>query len=90
MATGLYPITKATLHISGITTMNTAMTNVLLASMIAQKTNPTSITDIFKSVANQIFEAVLRSAKEGQLSKAQKSELERLANSYRELLKAIK
>lgn len=89
MATGLYPITKGTLQLSGITTMNTAMTNVLLASMISKKTNPTSITDIFKNVADQIFEAVMQSAKEGQLSKAQKSELQKLADSYRELLKVI-
>lgn len=90
MATGLYPITKATLQLSGITTMSTAMTNVLLSSMISQKTNPSSVTDVFKNVANQIFEAVLRGAEEGRLSKAQKSELEKLAGSYRELLKAIK
>jgi len=89
MAAGLYPITKGALQLSGITTMNTAMTNVLLASMIAQKSNPTSITDVFKNIANQIFEAVIRSAEEGQLSKAQKGELQALAESYRELLKAI-
>lgn len=89
MAAGLYPITKATLQLSGMTTMNTAVANVLLASMISRKTNPSSITDIFKSVANQIFEAVIQSAREGQLSIAQRSELQKLANSYRELLKVI-
>jgi hypothetical protein len=90
MAAGLYPITKCTLQLSGITTMNTAMANVLLASMIGQKSNPTSVTDVFKNVADQIFKAVLQNAEEGQLSKAQKAELEKLAGSYRELLKIIK
>lgn len=90
MSAGLYPITKGTLQLSAITTMNTAMTNVLLASMISQKSNPTSITDVFKNVADQVFHAVLQSAEEGQLSKTQKSELQKLASSYRELLKAIK
>jgi len=90
MAAGLYPITKCTLQLSGITTMNTAMANVLLASMIGQKSNPTSVTDVFKNVADQIFKAVLQNAEEGQLSKAQKTELEKLAVSYRELLKIIK
>lgn len=70
--------------------MNTAMTNVLLASMISQQSNPTSITDVFKGVAKQVFEAVLKNAKEGQLSKAQQGELKALADAYGKLLNAIK
>lgn len=86
---GLYPITKATLQLSGITVMNTTMTNVLLASMASKKTNPVSITEVFKKISDQIFETVLRGAEEGQLSKAQKSELGKLVESYRELLEVI-
>ena len=58
MSTGLYPITKGTLQLSGITAMNTTMTNVLLAKMISQKGNPNSLTDVFKDASKRTIKAV--------------------------------
>jgi len=57
MSRGLYPITKGTLQLSGITTMNTTMTNILLAKMISQKGNPESLMDVFKGASKRIIEA---------------------------------
>jgi len=89
MSTGLYPITKGTLQLSGITAMNTTMTNVLLAKMISQKGNPNSLTDVFKDASKRTIKAVLNRAKEGKLTKDQIGELEELASAYIEILKSI-
>ena len=90
MSRGLYPITKGALQLSGITAMNTTMTNVLLAKMVSQKGgNPASLTDVFKSASEKIIDAVLKRAEEGQLSRVQRSELEELAEAYREVLKSL-
>ena len=69
--------------------MNTTMTNVLLAKMISQKGNPTSLMDIFKDSTRHIIEVVLRQAKEGKLTKDQIGELEGLAKAYETILKSV-
>lgn len=80
---------KATLHLTAITTMNTAMTNVLLAKMVFQsKGNPTSPTEIIKETSGRTLDLVL-SKVEGQLTKTEMSELKGIADSYRQVLKAI-
>jgi len=89
MSRGLYPITKGTLQLSGITAMNTTMTNVLLAKMISQKSNPKPLADVLKDASKHIIEAVLNRAEEGKLTKDQITELEELANAYAEILKSI-
>jgi len=90
MSRGLYPATRGALQLSGITAMNTTMTNVLLAKMLSQKGNPSSLIDVFKIASEKIIDAVLNRGEEGKLSKTQMNELAELAHAYREVLKSIK
>jgi len=86
----LFKPIKATLGLSGITSMNTAMTNVLLATMVFKaKGNPSSPTQVFKDVSNRIIQMVLEKAEDNNFTKKEIRELEEIANAYRQILKAI-
>ena len=85
----LFASVKATLNLSGITAMNTAMTNVLLAKM-ASTGNPSSSLEIFKDASEKIMRIVLDRAAYGELTKSEIKELTEIADAYREVLKTIK
>jgi hypothetical protein len=87
----LFKPVKATLGLSGITAMNTAMTNVLLAAMVFKgQGNPSSPTDIFKDVSDRVIQMVLKRAEDNKFTKKEMAELIEIANAYAEVLKAIK
>lgn len=87
----LFKPVKATLGLSGITAMNTAMTNVLLAAMVFKgQGNPSSPTDVFKDVSVRIIQMVLERAKDNKFTKKEMDELTEIAGSYIGVLKAIK
>lgn len=87
----LFKPVKATLGLSGITAMNTAMTNVLLAAMVFKaKGNPNSPTEVFKDVSERIIQMVLERAKDNKFTKKEMGELTEIADAYREVLKTIK
>jgi hypothetical protein len=86
----LFKPVKATLNLSGVTAMNTAMTNVLLAAMVFKaKGNPSSPKDVFKSASHRIIQMVLETAKDNKFTKKEMSELTGIAESYRSVLEAI-
>lgn len=85
----LFKPVKATLNLSGITAMNTAMTNVLLAKM-AFSGNPSSPMEIFKDASERIITIVLDRIEYGELTKKEIRELTEIANAYREVLKVVK
>ncbi len=86
----LFKPVKATLNLSGITAMNTSMTNVLLAAMVFKaKGNPGSPKDVFKNVSERIIQMVLETAKDNKFTKQELSELREIANAYRSVLKAL-
>lgn len=85
----LFKPVKATLNLSGITAMNTAMTNVLLAKMVFEG-NPSSPVEIFKNASERIIAMVLDRIEYGELTKGEIRELTEIANAYREVLKVVK
>jgi len=87
---GLFRPVKDTLNLSGITAMNTSMTNVLLAKMVFKmKGNPSSPTDVFKKVSDQIIQMVLQKAIDNKFTKQEMKDLTEIADAYRSVLKAI-
>ena len=84
----LFKPVKATLNLSGITAMNTAMTNVLLAKMVFQG-NPSSPVKIVKDASERIISMVIDRIKYGELTKTEIRELIEIAGAYREVLKQI-
>lgn len=86
----LFKPIKDTLNLSGITAMNTAMTNVLLAAMVfKEKENPSSPTDVFKKVSDRIIQMVLKKGEDNKFTKQEMEELVEIADAYRSVLKAI-
>jgi len=87
----LFKPVKATLGLSGITAMNTAMTNVLLAVLVFRgQGNPSSPTDVFKDVSKRIMQMVLKRAEDNKFTEKEMAELGDIANAYTEVLKVIK
>lgn len=85
----LFKPVRVTLNLTAITTMNTAMTNVLLAKMVFKpKGNPISPTKIIKEASERVIAIVLAKV-EGELTKTEMNELKEIANAYKEVLKAI-
>lgn len=85
----LFKPVKATLNLTAITAMNTAMTNVLLAKMVFKpQGNPVSPTKIIKNASERVIAMVLARV-EGELTKAEMSELAEIADAYKEVLKAV-
>lgn len=86
----LFKPVKATLGLSGITAMNTSMTNVLLAEMVFKsRGNPYSPKEIFKGVSERIIQMVLERAEDNKFTRKEMGELAEIADAYREVLKAI-
>jgi hypothetical protein len=86
----LFKPIKDTLNLSGITAMNTAMTNVLLAAMVfKEKGNSSSPTDVFKKVSDRIIQMVLKKGEDNKFTKQEMEELVEIADAYRSVLKAI-
>ncbi len=85
---GLYKPVKATLNLSGLTAMNTAITNVLLAKM-AFKKNPSSPMKIIKKASERVINNVLDRIEYGELTKGEIKELTEIADAYRSVLKVI-
>lgn len=95
-AAGLFPFTKATLRLTGITAMNTAMTNFLLAMMVFKSSNPGPPTKVFRDVSDKVFSAVLdamvaetKRGKKKLLSKEEMVELEELARTYKKIMEVV-
>lgn len=86
---GLFKPVKATLNLTGITAMNTAMTNVLLAKMVFTG-NPNPSLEIFKNASERIIGMVLDRIEYGELTKKEIRQLTEIANAYMEILKIIK
>ena len=84
----LFKPVKATLNLSGITAMNTAMTNVLLAKMVFTG-NPSSPINIIKKASERVIDNVLDRIEYGELTKGEIKELTEIADAYRSVLKAI-
>lgn len=84
----LFKPVKATLNLSGITAMNTAMTNVLLAKMVFAG-NPSSPINIIKKASERVIDNVLDRIEYGELTKGEIKELTEIADAYRSVLKAI-
>ena len=87
-ARGLFPISKATLRFAGITAMNTAMTNFLLALMVFRASKPQPPAKMFKEISGWVIEVVLDTTKRvGRLQKEELTELEELAEAHKKILK---
>ena len=85
----LFKPVKATLNLTAVTAMNTAMTNVLLAKMVFKtQGNPISPTQIIKEASNRVIAMVLARV-DGELTKTEMKELKEIADAYMEVLKAI-
>jgi len=85
----LFKPVKATLNLTAVTAMNTAMTNVLLAKMAFKpEGNPVSPTKIIKKASERVIAMVLARV-EGELTKAEMNELIEIAGAYEAVLKAI-
>lgn len=82
-ARGLFKPVKATLGLTAVTAMNTAMTNVLLASNIHG--NPVSPKNIFKEASDRVIKMILAKV-EGELTIADVEELKSIADLYRQFL----
>lgn len=85
---GLYKPVKATLNLSGLTAMNTAMTNVLLAKMVFTG-NPNTLMITIKKASERVLDNVLDRIQYGELTKGEIKELTEIAEAYKSVLKAI-
>jgi hypothetical protein len=87
---GLYKPVKATLNLSGITAMNTAITNVLLAKMVfTGNPQPSPALEIIKKVSEKVIDNVLDRIQYGELTKGEIKDLTEIADAYKSVLKAI-
>jgi hypothetical protein len=87
---GLYKPVKATLNLSGITAMNTTVTNVLLAKMVlAGNPKPNPAFDTIKKVSERIIDNVMDRVQYGELTKAEIAEFAEIAGAYKTVLKSI-
>lgn len=87
---GLYKPVKATLNLSGITAMNTAITNVLLAKMVfTANPKPSPALEIIKKVSEKVIDNVLDRIQYGELTKGEIKDLTEIADAYKSVLKAV-
>jgi hypothetical protein len=84
----LFKPVKATLNLSGMTAMNTAITNVLLAKMVF-KGNPNPLMKTIIQASEKVIDNVLDRIEYGELTKGEIRELTEIANAYKSVLKAI-
>jgi hypothetical protein len=86
----LFKPVKATLNLSGLTAMNTTITNVLLAKMVfAGNPKPNPAFETIKKVSEKIIDNVLDRVQYGELTKSEIKELKEIADAYKSVLKAV-
>jgi len=83
LSKGLRSVSKAVLQTSGLTAMNTVMTNVLLALMGNRR------VALLKKAANGVFDSVLKSADRAGLTENQKADLNQVVDGYERVLKEM-
>lgn len=86
----LFKPVKATLNLSGLTAMNTTITNVLLAKMVfTGNPKPSPAFETIKKVSEKIIDNVLDRVEYGELTKSEIKELKEIADAYKSVLKAV-
>ena len=87
---GLYKPVKAALNLSGITAMNTTVTNVLLAKMVlAGNPKPSPAFETIKNVSARIIDNVMDTIQYGELTKGEIAEFAEIAEAYKSVLKIL-
>lgn len=85
----LFKPVKATLSLTALTAMNTAMTNALLAGATSTTHgNPVSPKKTIKDASERVINMVLARV-EGELTKAEIEELKSIADAYKQVLAAL-
>ena len=86
-------MTKATVRLSAMASMNGALTNYLLGVMVTKNSNPTPSTarDIIKQISEKTIDNILEivSGKGCGLTKAELAVLEDLAGSHKQALSLV-
>lgn len=86
----LFKPVKATLNLSGVTAMNTAITNVLLAKMVfTGNPKPSEAMNIIKKASAKVIENVLDRIEYGELTKGEIKELTEIAKAYKSVIETI-
>lgn len=92
-ARGLYPMTKATIRLSAMGSMNGALTNYLLGVLVTKDSNPVPFgaKDAFKKISEKTIDNIIEIVNEKAcgLTKAEIASLEDLANSHKEAFKLV-
>jgi hypothetical protein len=87
---GLYKPVKATLNLSGVTAMNTTITNVLLAKMVfTGNPKPNPAFETIKKVSERIINNVMDRVQYGELTKGEIAQLAEIAEAYKDVLKSV-
>ena len=86
----LFKPVKATLNLSGVTAMNTTITNVLLAKMVfTGNPKPNPAFETIKNVSARIIDNVMDRVKYGELTKGEIKQLAEIAEAYKSVLKSV-
>jgi len=89
----LFPLSHATIRLSAITAINTAMTNVLLAALVFKKSNPkpepNTLIKVFKDASIKTMDNVMRIAEDCKLNKAEIEEIKELTKTYKSILEVL-
>ena len=81
---------KATLNLSGVTAMNTTITNVLLAKMVLTgNPKPNPAYETIKKVSERILDNVMERVQYGELTKGEIAQLGEIAEAYKSVLKIL-
>jgi hypothetical protein len=87
---GLYKPVKATLNLSGLTAINTTVTNVLLAKMVlGGNPKPNPAFETIKKVSERIIDNVMNRIQYGELTKGEIAEFAEIAEAYKSVLKIL-
>jgi len=86
-------MTKATIRLSAMASMNGALTNYLLGVLVTKDGNPVPLTakDKFKSISEKTIDSVMEivSEKGCALTKAEVASLQALADAHKEALAIV-
>jgi len=86
-------MTKATIRLSAMASMNGALTNYLLGVLVTKDGNPAPFgaKDAFKEISEKTVDSVIEivSEKACGLTKAEVATLQELANSHKDILKLV-
>lgn len=92
-AKGLYPMTKATIRLSAMGSMNGALTTYLLGVLVTKDGNPAPLgaKDAFKRISEKTIDNIMEivTEKGSGLTKAEVASLQELANSHKEAFKLV-